>query len=93
MNGITSLNTVLLYLGAAILFIWGVAHILPTRNVVAGFGPTEPRATAPFHPPSVVLKKDAPCGPCLYRDCPFDHRCMRAITAEEALAASLAFLR
>ena len=39
MNGITSLNTVLLYLGAAILFIWGVAHILPTRNVVAGFGP------------------------------------------------------
>jgi hypothetical protein len=39
MNGITSLNTVLLYLGAAILFIWGVAHILPTRNVVASFGP------------------------------------------------------
>ena len=33
------LNSVLLYLGAAILFIWGVAHIIPTRNVVAGFGP------------------------------------------------------
>lgn len=33
------LNTVLLYLGAAILFAWGVAHIIPTRNVVAGFGP------------------------------------------------------
>jgi hypothetical protein len=30
---------VLLYLGAAILLIWGVAHIIPTRNVVAGFGP------------------------------------------------------
>jgi hypothetical protein len=29
----------LIYLGAAILFVWGVAHILPTRNVVAGFGP------------------------------------------------------
>jgi len=39
MNGFTSLNTVLLYLGAAILFVWGVAHIIPTRNVVAGFGP------------------------------------------------------
>ena len=33
------LNSILLYLGAAILFIWGVAHIIPTRNVVAGFGP------------------------------------------------------
>ena len=33
------LNSVLLYLGAAILFAWGVAHIIPTRNVVAGFGP------------------------------------------------------
>jgi hypothetical protein len=32
-------NIILLYLGAAILFIWGVAHIIPTRNVVAGFGP------------------------------------------------------
>jgi hypothetical protein len=29
----------LIYLGAAILFVWGVAHIIPTRNVVAGFGP------------------------------------------------------
>ena len=32
-------DTILLYLGAAILFVWGVAHIIPTRNVVAGFGP------------------------------------------------------
>jgi hypothetical protein len=29
----------LLYLGAGVLFVWGVAHIIPTRNVVAGFGP------------------------------------------------------
>jgi hypothetical protein len=32
------LNHTLLYLGAAILFVWGVAHIIPTRRVVAGFG-------------------------------------------------------
>ena len=32
------LNNILLYLGAAILFVWGIAHIIPTRNVVAGFG-------------------------------------------------------
>jgi hypothetical protein len=33
------LDTILLYLGAGILFVWGMAHIIPTRNVVAGFGP------------------------------------------------------
>ena len=32
------LNNILLPLGAAILFVWGIAHIIPTRNVVAGFG-------------------------------------------------------
>jgi hypothetical protein len=33
------LDSILLYLGSAILFVWGVAHIIPTRHVVAGFGP------------------------------------------------------
>ena len=33
------LDTMLFYIGAGILFVWGVAHIIPTRNVVAGFGP------------------------------------------------------
>jgi hypothetical protein len=32
------LDIVLLCLGAGILFVWGVAHIIPTRSVVAGFG-------------------------------------------------------
>jgi hypothetical protein len=32
------LDNILLYLGAAILFVWGIAHIIPTRNVVADFG-------------------------------------------------------
>jgi hypothetical protein len=33
------LDSILLYLGAAILFIWGIAHIIPTPSIVAGFGP------------------------------------------------------
>jgi hypothetical protein len=33
------LSTTLMIFGAAILFVWGVAHIVPTRSVVAGFGP------------------------------------------------------
>jgi len=29
----------LIYLGSAVVVIWGIAHIVPTRAVVAGFGP------------------------------------------------------
>ena len=29
----------LLYTGSAIIFAWGVAHIVPTKSVVAGFEP------------------------------------------------------
>ncbi|MCW8810102.1 MAG: hypothetical protein OQJ93_04955 [Ignavibacteriaceae bacterium] len=31
-------NPILLYIGAAITFLWGVAHLFPTANVVKGFG-------------------------------------------------------
>ena len=31
-------NQILLYLGAAFSLFWGVAHLFPTKNVVAGFG-------------------------------------------------------
>ena len=32
------INHFLLYAGAALPLIWGVAHLFPTKNVVAGFG-------------------------------------------------------
>ena len=32
-------NLVSIYVGSAIFFIWGVPHIIATRDVVAGFGP------------------------------------------------------
>ena len=32
------LKETLLYLGALLPFIWGVAHLFPTRSVVSGFG-------------------------------------------------------
>jgi hypothetical protein len=31
-------DLVLLYLGAALSALWGIAHLFPTRNVVEGFG-------------------------------------------------------
>jgi hypothetical protein len=31
-------NDILLYIGSAVLIVWGIAHIIPTRSVVNGFG-------------------------------------------------------
>jgi len=30
---------VLLYIGSIVITLWGVAHIVPTRSVIIGFGP------------------------------------------------------
>jgi len=30
----------MLYAGSIIILVWGVAHIVPTKSVVKGFGPT-----------------------------------------------------
>jgi hypothetical protein len=35
-------NDVLLYAGAAAIFLWGAAHVTATRGVVAGFGELSP---------------------------------------------------
>ncbi len=29
---------ILFYLGAGVIFVWGLGHLIPTRNIVAGFG-------------------------------------------------------
>jgi heptosyltransferase-2 len=72
----------------------GPMHIAGALDVpvVAIFGPTDPEATGPSRPPSVVLKKDAPCWPCTYRSCPYDHRCMTGIGPEEVFSAAEGFL-
>ena len=32
------MNEVLLYIGSAIIIIWGIAHLVPTKSIVRGFG-------------------------------------------------------
>ncbi|MFC2026747.1 hypothetical protein ACFLUX_02095 [Chloroflexota bacterium] len=32
------MNEVLLYIGSAIIIIWGIAHLIPTKAIVNGFG-------------------------------------------------------
>ncbi len=36
------MNAVLAYLSAALIAAWGVAHAIPTRQVLAGFSPITP---------------------------------------------------
>ena len=36
----------------------------------------------------VVLIHDVWCRPCMLRECPIDHRCMRGITVDRVLAAA-----
>jgi len=31
-------NEILLYIGASIITLWGIAHIMPTKPIVKGFG-------------------------------------------------------
>ncbi len=33
------MQATLLYASSVVIFLWGVGHVVPTRNVVAGFGP------------------------------------------------------
>ena len=51
--------------------------------VVAVFGPTRERETAPLARAggrTEVLTHPVWCRPCMLRECPIDHRCMRRIT-------------
>lgn len=63
--------------------------------VVAIFGPTDERSTRPLGA-HAVLTAPVFCRPCLLRDCPIDHRCMKRIDvgrAFEAVSVSLARAR
>jgi heptosyltransferase II len=60
--------------------------------VIALFGPTIPAITRPFHQPYKLLKKEVPCWPCSYRECPYDHQCMLKITPEEVYSECEKFL-
>ncbi len=73
----------------------GAMHVASALGVptVAVFGPTEYFATSPAGPRSVLLRKAVECSPCMLRDCPIDHRCMTAVTAETVAETALDLLK
>jgi heptosyltransferase-2 len=68
----------------------GAMHVAAALGVplVALFGPTDERVTAPSGPGArTVLVRPVFCRPCMLRECPIDHRCMTRILAADVLAA------
>jgi heptosyltransferase-2 len=74
----------------------GAMHIAAALGVplTAIFGPTDERATAPSAPAGAVdlLVKDVFCRPCMLRECPIDHRCMKRIDVDSVFASVMAHL-
>jgi heptosyltransferase II len=66
----------------------GAMHLAAAlgRPVVAIFGPTDERATRPLGTHEIVSEAVF-CRPCLLRDCPIDHRCMKRVSVDRVHAA------
>ncbi len=56
-------------------------------GVTAVFGPTDDAATRPLGEAHAVLTHDVWCRPCMLRECPLDHRCMRGVAVGAVLAS------
>src|SRR4029078_6322607 len=66
----------------------GAMHLAAAVGVpvTAIFGPTAERGTATLGDHDVILQKVF-CRPCMLRDCPIDHRCMKRISTDEVFNA------
>jgi heptosyltransferase-2 len=64
----------------------GAMHIAAALGVplTVMFGPTDERVTAPAGDADVIVR-DVFCRPCMLRECPIDHRCMKRIDADAVL--------
>lgn len=69
----------------------GPMHIAAACGVpvVAVFGPTDWRTTAPYGQERSIVREAVDCAPCLLRECPIDHRCMTRISVERVYEAAV----
>lgn len=73
----------------------GPMHIAAAFGVpvVAVFGPTDPRTTAPIGDRTALVRHQVDCAPCLLRECPIDHRCMTGVGVDEVVEAAVRLTR
>lgn len=92
-TNLAELAGVLAASGAVVANDSGAMHLAAAVGapVVAVFGATNEARTSPL-PPSpdapraVVVSHQVFCRPCMLRECPIDHRCMRGVTAARVFA-------
>jgi heptosyltransferase II len=60
--------------------------------LVAVFGSTDWRETAPVGREAVLVRENVDCAPCMLRECPIDHRCMTRVSADRVAEAALALV-
>lgn len=73
----------------------GPMHIATAFGVpvVAVFGPTDWRTTAPYGQERGIVRAPVDCAPCLLRECPIDHRCMARVSVDQVYETALRQLR
>ena len=73
----------------------GAMHIAAALGVptVAVFGATDYTATGPTGERTRVVREPVECSPCLLRECPIDHRCMKWVPAERVAEIALDLLK
>ena len=66
----------------------GAMHLAAAVGVpvTAIFGPTDERVTSPIGNHDVLIQQVF-CRPCMLRDCPIDHRCMKRISVDQVFEA------
>jgi heptosyltransferase-2 len=72
----------------------GPMHVAAALGVplVAVFGPTDWRETAPVGRRHRLVREPVHCSPCLLRECPIDHRCMKRISVDRVVGEAQALL-
>jgi heptosyltransferase-2 len=73
----------------------GPMHLAAALGVplVAVFGSTDWRETAPRSSRAALVRESVPCAPCKLRECPIDHRCMTTVTVAGVTEAAERVLR
>jgi heptosyltransferase-2 len=102
LGGKTSLREFMEYVAACQVFVTndnGAMHVAAALGVptVAVFGATNHVTTGPTGDRTVIVREaKVDCSPyphpCLRRECPIDHRCMKAVSAERVAEEALRIL-
>jgi heptosyltransferase-2 len=69
----------------------GPMHVAAALGVptVAVFGPSDERETAPAGPSTRTVRQRVDCSPCLFKECPIDHRCMTRVEESAVYQAAM----